>query len=313
MKRVASIVLTATLSLSAVGISVAWLYKPKPSCHASNHPGVVAPCHGANAAMTADVSAAALKGLWSRYPDSGKDESDPVAFYYFHDGGIGLYRYGRIGFNTTNSYTWKVGEHQGKSLLVLRYNKTGEVQHLRVSIDSAGRKTLIIEGDPKQPGEKASRYIYVPPPSQAPSTKTSVSTKTPRLVKARAKAKRVKAKAKAKTTTSPTTAPAALWAATSPPSLSPAASGDAAGGRVQRGESTSTSTPSTERVFSATPLTKMEGVPRTLTLWPSATSRAMTSSVWPATLRYAVLNADTFKPMRSAAMAKVVVSSCRWY
>jgi hypothetical protein len=175
MKRVASIVLTATLSVSAVAISVAWLYRPKPSCHghmAAQPPVAVQPVQQVE--PTQAITAQDLKGLWSRYPDSGRDDADPVAFYYFHDGGIGLYRYGRIGFNTTNSYTWAVGEHQGQPILGLRYKKTGEVQHLRISVDADGRKTLTIEADPKQPGEKASRYVYVPPPSQSPTTMMSM-------------------------------------------------------------------------------------------------------------------------------------------
>src|SRR5688572_24867681 len=45
----------------------------------------------------------AISGLWSRWPEL-RAEDAPVRFYFFHPDGIGLYRYGKLGLNTTNSF-----------------------------------------------------------------------------------------------------------------------------------------------------------------------------------------------------------------
>lgn len=165
MKRVAPIALATIVSAAAAAVSVAWLSAPapRPACHGPvAHPAVdlVTP-----PAADAVVGAADLRGLWSRHPDGNGREDSPVAFYYFHDGGIGLYRYGRIGHNTTNSYRWAVADHGGQTFLVLSYTKTGEVQHLQVRLEQDGRRTLVIDADPKNPGTSKSRYVFVPPPS----------------------------------------------------------------------------------------------------------------------------------------------------
>lgn len=172
MKRVASIALATACSAAAAVISVAWLSAPpRPTCHAPTrapHVSVAEPAVSATAPDDDAVATAAdLRGLWSRHPDGNGREDAPVAFYYFHEGGIGLYRYGRIGHNTTNSYRWAVAEHGGQTLLVLSYTKTGEVQHLPVRIEQDGKKTLVIDHDPKNPGASSSRYVFVPPPSLA--------------------------------------------------------------------------------------------------------------------------------------------------
>ena len=115
----------------------------------------------AREAEDADVDVAALRGLWSRYADAGGRDDAPVAFYYFHDGGIGLYRYGKIAHNTTNSYHWRVvGD-----ALELRWNKTGAVDRLGFRVDRSGpRPVLVVDGDPKNPGVAGSRYTFVPAP-----------------------------------------------------------------------------------------------------------------------------------------------------
>jgi hypothetical protein len=171
MQRIASIVLATGISLAAAGLSVAWLERPaRPACHGhtvrSPPVSVATPAVGdGEAEADGVVDAAMLKGLWSRFPDESGREDAPVAFYYFHDGGIGLYRYGQIGHNTTNSYRWAVADHHGATLLVLTYNKTGEVQHLHIRLAQDGRRTLVIARDPKNPGDAESRYVFVPPPS----------------------------------------------------------------------------------------------------------------------------------------------------
>jgi hypothetical protein len=109
----------------------------------------------------AGVDAAALRGLWSRFPDAGGRDDTPVAFYYFHDDGIGLYRYGRIAYNTTNSYHWRVAGDD----LELTWNKTGAVDRLDYRLDRSGpRPVLIVDEDPKNPGVRGSRYTFVPAP-----------------------------------------------------------------------------------------------------------------------------------------------------
>jgi len=173
---VASAVLAAAMSVSAVAVSIAWL-RPASVSSASVSPASSASSVSVEATPGVDqpgcphaegvVDAAALRGLWTRHPGGSGREDQPVAFYYFHDGGIGLFRYGRLGHNTTNSYNWVVGEHGGQPMMVLTYRKTGEVQHLPIRIDSEGRRTLVISGDPKNPGVAESRYTFVPPPSLA--------------------------------------------------------------------------------------------------------------------------------------------------
>jgi len=169
MRRVISIALTALIAAAGAIMSFFWLRaEPTPTCpHGARGPTTTT-------VMQEPVTTLALRGLWSRYPDAGGKEDAPVAFYYFHDGGIGLYRYGRLGHNTTNSYDWvTTGDGDNGGMLVLSYRKTGAVQHSRVRIerDGSGRRALVVENDPKNPGQPTSRYVYVPPPSftaQAP-------------------------------------------------------------------------------------------------------------------------------------------------
>ncbi|MFO0633431.1 MAG: hypothetical protein U0168_11320 [Nannocystaceae bacterium] len=52
------------------------------------------------------VAADPLVGLWSAHDDGGA--GTPVAFYYFHGDGHGLYRYGRVGLTNTNSFDYTV-------------------------------------------------------------------------------------------------------------------------------------------------------------------------------------------------------------
>jgi len=105
-----------------------------------------------------------LKGLWSRHPETTGRDDEPMAFYYFHTGGIGLYRYGQIGHNTTNSYTWRVDHDDNGPVVELRYIKTGVVQRLSFSIEHDGQPVLVLPVDPKQPGVHNARYTFMPPP-----------------------------------------------------------------------------------------------------------------------------------------------------
>ena len=112
----------------------------------------------------ANDAAMDLKGLWSRHPDSTGRDDEPMAFYYFHTGGVGLYRYGQIGHNTTNSYTWRVDHDDRGPVVELRYTKTGVVQRLAFSIERDGQPVLVLPVDPKQPGISNARYSFMPPP-----------------------------------------------------------------------------------------------------------------------------------------------------
>ena len=110
-----------------------------------------------------------LHGLWSRTEFPVGDETAPVAFYYFHEpssaeGGIGLFRFGKIGHNTTNSYDWIV---DGADLR-LRYKKTGEQQALRFRVEGSGNgRVLVFDEDPKSPGRAGARYRFITEDSEA--------------------------------------------------------------------------------------------------------------------------------------------------
>ena len=97
-----------------------------------------------------------IAGLWTLWPEA-KSDGDAVRFYFFKDDGIGLYRYGQIGLNTTNSFDWKVDGDD----LVLTFRKTGEVKRTKFAVDG---KALTLADDPKEPLAKSMRYTFVPAP-----------------------------------------------------------------------------------------------------------------------------------------------------
>ncbi len=88
----------------------------------------------------------ALLGLWSRF--DGREDGKPLRFYYFHDGGIGLYRYGRVGLNNTHSYAYAA---DGKTLK-LTFKKTGKKASTSYRIiEEDGRQVLLLQSDPYEP------------------------------------------------------------------------------------------------------------------------------------------------------------------
>jgi hypothetical protein len=108
-----------------------------------------------------------LIGLWSREAPPTSDDS-PVAFYYFHaEQGIGLYRHGKLGHNTTHSYDWSFDDDK----LALTYRKTGEVQQLSVVLD-ASNNTLLVKNDPRWLGQDT-RYTRVINPNDVQNLITS--------------------------------------------------------------------------------------------------------------------------------------------
>ena len=99
-----------------------------------------------------------LKGLWTRHPDAGKREDAPVAFYYFHSDGIGLFRFGKVGYNTTNSYNWSADD----GTISLQYRKTGKQVRLPYRIEAGNPRVLVVGEDSQNPGVAVSRYTFVP-------------------------------------------------------------------------------------------------------------------------------------------------------
>lgn len=88
----------------------------------------------------------ALLGLWQASQPAA--DGDPVRFYYFHDGGIGLVRYGKMGLTYTRTFHWK----QSGSLLELSFIKTGETHRVRFQLE-ASQTVLHLPEDPAFPGD----------------------------------------------------------------------------------------------------------------------------------------------------------------
>jgi len=125
--------LTALYALAVVAVPVAAMLPPAS--------------HEAPTCVRPWLDEAALSGLWSQH--EGGAEGDPVAFYYFHGDGHGLYRYGRVGLNNTHSFDYRVQ----KGALVLRFRKTGAEHRLEVRVSTEGdRDWLTVEGDPEADG-----------------------------------------------------------------------------------------------------------------------------------------------------------------
>jgi hypothetical protein len=103
-----------------------------------------------------------IAGLWTRWPDARSD-GDKVRFWFFHPEGIGLYRYGKIGLNTTNSFDW----HVEGDALVLKFRKTGELRRTRFTLERGDEKhrSLVLLDDPKE--SHRVRYTFIPPPLEA--------------------------------------------------------------------------------------------------------------------------------------------------
>lgn len=87
-----------------------------------------------------------LLGLWQA--TQPKREGDPVRFYYFHDGGIGLVRYGRMGLTYTRSFHWRLDDGR----LTLVFMKTGAHHRVDFALED-GRAVLHLPEDPAFPGD----------------------------------------------------------------------------------------------------------------------------------------------------------------
>ena len=134
--------------------------KPKPkakSSHATDGHGY----HHGHGVWSNDAPRPAerIRGMWSKFTPG--NDTDPTRFYYFHDGGIGLFRYGKRGLNQTNSYTYQVDD----KTIRFRMVKSGDVFESEYSVDKEGNATwLTIKRDPRMGGEQ--RYKYVPAPAK---------------------------------------------------------------------------------------------------------------------------------------------------
>jgi hypothetical protein len=108
------------------------------------------PTHEPVAVPDARESSTKLTGLWTRYERSA--EGDPIRFWYFHGDGKGLYRYGRVGYNATNSFDYRVVDGG----VELYFRKTGK-RHLSkfaIEADGEGAQWLSFAADPKEPGAR---------------------------------------------------------------------------------------------------------------------------------------------------------------
>lgn len=113
------------------------------------------PCeeHRAEHDVSDDAEAAdVLTGLWTRYQATG--EGEPVRLYYFHGDGHGLYRYGKVGLNKTESFDYEI---EG-GLLQLEFRKRGEKHATRFLIaDDAQGRYLELADDPRDSGVRYRR------------------------------------------------------------------------------------------------------------------------------------------------------------
>lgn len=107
----------------------------------------------------------ALLGLWNFVPELPEGHppapSDLVRFYYFHEGGIGLYRYGRQGFNNTHSFDWQRNGNE----LWLKFRKTGITHQIPFRLHEDGEE-LDLQDDPREMGRAKYRRARGPVDAQ---------------------------------------------------------------------------------------------------------------------------------------------------
>ncbi len=145
-RPVIAVYAAATAAVPALSLAVlAWGPVPQVEPVAVSAPTTAVPVATATATATDSDAVQALAGIWSKH-ELGLD-GDPVAFYYFHGDGKGLYRYGRVGLSNTHSFDYTV--EQG--VLVVRFRKTGEEHRLAYTVENeAGRDCLVLAYDPEE-------------------------------------------------------------------------------------------------------------------------------------------------------------------
>lgn len=95
-----------------------------------------------------------LHGMWSQ--TEAVKTGDPVRFYYFHPGSIGLFRYGRMGLTYTKSFHYTVEE----DVVAITFLKSGETHRVKYELRGSP-KALVLHGDPVMGGDQT--YRLKPP------------------------------------------------------------------------------------------------------------------------------------------------------
>lgn len=94
----------------------------------------------------------ALVGVWQRW--EAVTEGDRLRFYFFHERGFGLYRYGKIGLTNTHSFDYSADG----DTLELYFRKTGERHRIPYRLEQKdGRTWLVLDDDPREAG--GARYF----------------------------------------------------------------------------------------------------------------------------------------------------------
>lgn len=147
-----SVYLLALLALSLPAVLVGGL---EPAAEdACDLAAVRLPAPEADDACTPKAVDPRLLGVWHRF--DALTEGDRLRFWFFHEGGFGLYRYGKVGLTNTHSFDYSVDG----DILTLTFRKTGERHRLKFKLEEQdGRTWMVLDGDPREPG---ARYFHAP-------------------------------------------------------------------------------------------------------------------------------------------------------
>lgn len=157
-----SVYLLAFLALSALTVAVAppgLAPVPEDTCEldALAPPG---PAPGPEDTCERDAVDPALVGIWHRF--DALAEGDRMRFYFFHERGFGLYRYGKVGLTNTHSFDYRADG----DVLELTFRKTGERRRVPYRLEEQGGRTwLVLADDPREDG--GARYFKAPPAAAA--------------------------------------------------------------------------------------------------------------------------------------------------
>jgi hypothetical protein len=116
----------------------------------------------------------ALVGVWHRY--DALAEGDRMRFYFFHEGGFGLYRYGKVGLTNTHSFDYSADS----GVLELTFRKTGARHRLPYRTEEQdGRTWLVLDDDPREEG--GARYFKAPTSTSGSCPEDPVPTASDRI------------------------------------------------------------------------------------------------------------------------------------
>lgn len=99
--------------------------------------------------LTAPASPPSVLGMWSQ--TEPVREGDPVRFYYFHSGSIGLFRYGKMGLTQTRSFRYALEDDK----LRLTFLKSGDTHVVPFEIEDGA---LVLADDPMLGGKQTYRH-----------------------------------------------------------------------------------------------------------------------------------------------------------